>query len=79
MLPASLVWFRRDLRNTDHAALHHALLHSQRVYCVFVFDRAILDLLPQREDRRVEFILASLTELDQALRSQGGRSRWYLA
>jgi deoxyribodipyrimidine photo-lyase len=72
MLPASLVWFRRDLRNTDHAALHHALLHSQRVYCAFVFDRAILDPLSQREDRRVEFILASLAELDQALRSQGG-------
>ncbi|MEN9489780.1 MAG: hypothetical protein RJA63_229 [Pseudomonadota bacterium] len=72
MLPASLVWFRRDLRNTDHAALHHALLHSQRVYCAFVFDRAILDLLPQREDRRVEFILASLVELDQALHVQGG-------
>ena len=72
MLPASLVWFRRDLRNTDHAALHHALARSARVHCVFVFDRAILDPLPQRADRRVEFILASLVELDQALRGQGG-------
>ena len=24
-MPSALVWFRRDLRNFDHAALHHAL------------------------------------------------------
>ena len=62
-----LVWFRRDLRTDDHAALYHALKSCRQVHCVFVFDRAILDSLP-RADRRVEFIQASVVELDQSLR-----------
>ena len=70
-----LVWFRRDLRTDDHAALYHALKQCQRVYCVFVFDRDILDTLP-RADRRVEFIHASVVELDRDLgaltTSEGG-------
>ncbi len=68
---AALVWFRRDLRCDDHAALHRALGDHAQVYCAFVFDRAILDPLP-RADRRVEFILHALGELDAALRERGG-------
>jgi deoxyribodipyrimidine photo-lyase len=68
----ALVWFRRDLRNFDHAALHHALRDARRVYCAFVFDREILDALPTRSDRRVQFIHGSVTELDAALRAMGG-------
>ncbi len=70
-----LVWFRRDLRATDHAALHYALKHCRRVWCVFVFDRDILDPLLARglrTDRRVEFIRESLSELDAMLRRAGG-------
>lgn len=67
----SLVWFRRDLRTFDHAALYHALKQSRAVYCVFIFDKDILDGLP-RADRRVEFIHASLLELDRELRQMGG-------
>ena len=44
-LAAALVWFRRDLRCDDHAALYHALRNARRVWCAFVFDRAILDRL----------------------------------
>lgn len=33
----SLVWFRRDLRDYDRAALYHALNTSTQVYCVFIF------------------------------------------
>ncbi|MDZ4163373.1 MAG: deoxyribodipyrimidine photo-lyase, partial [Burkholderiales bacterium] len=40
-----LVWLRRDLRASDHAALAHALGHCRQVWCVFVFDRQILDPL----------------------------------
>ena len=65
-LDRALVWFRRDLRTHDHAALHHALRAARQVWCAFVFDRAILDPLPRR-DRRVEFIHASLLELDRQL------------
>jgi len=66
-MSAALVWFRRDLRCFDHAALYQALRAAERVHCAFVFDTDILDALPSRRDRRVEFIHASLLELDAAL------------
>ncbi len=65
-----LMWFRRDLRAEDNAALHHALKSCRQVWCVFVFDTDILDPLP-RADRRVEFIRESLVELDDRLRALG--------
>ncbi len=68
-----LVWFRRDLRVGDNAALSAALQRCAQVHCVFVFDRAILDELP-RADRRVEFIRESLFELDEALRAVAGKA-----
>ena len=70
-LNKSLVWFRRDLRAFDHAALHHALTSSNVVYCAFIFDEEILAPLPL-DDRRVGFIHASLAELDAELRQLGG-------
>jgi deoxyribodipyrimidine photo-lyase len=66
MIECALVWFRRDLRVQDHAALYHALRQARRVWCVFVFDRDILEPLP-RADRRVEFIRDSLVDLDGQL------------
>ena len=63
-----LMWFRRDLRLQDNAALHHALKTCKRVHCLFVFDREILDKLP-RADRRVEFIRESMVELDAHIRA----------
>lgn len=68
----SLVWFRRDLRDYDHAALYHALKQSRAVVCAFVFDREILDALPDPADRRVGFIHAAVAELQQALAAKGG-------
>jgi deoxyribodipyrimidine photo-lyase len=70
-MSTALVWFRRDLRDHDHAALYHALKSHSQVHCVFVFDTTILDPLP-RVDRRVEFILRALEELDAGLREMGG-------
>jgi len=62
-----LMWFRRDLRVSDNAALCLALQFCRTVHCVFVLDTEILDPLPRR-DRRVEFIRDSLCELDADLR-----------
>lgn len=70
-LDHALVWFRRDLRLDDQAALYYALRQARRVFCVFVLDTAILDALP-RADRRVQFILQALRLLDAQLRAQGG-------
>lgn len=68
----ALVWFRRDLRDYDHAALSQALTQAGQVYCVFVFDTDILDGLQDKADRRVEFIWESVCELKEALRDRGG-------
>jgi len=71
---AGLMWFRRDLRAFDNAALHHALTQCKQVHCVFVFDTDILGTLP-KADRRVEFIRESLVALDadlQALSTKEG-------
>lgn len=68
----ALVWFHRDLRDHDHAALSTALAAAQEVFCAFVFDTQILDALPSKRDRRVHFIRESLLELDAALRRRGG-------
>ena len=65
-----LMWFRRDLRVEDNAALYHALKSCKQVYCAFVFDRDILDSLP-RVDRRVEFIRESVLSLDGQLQKLG--------
>src|SRR5450830_470185 len=72
---SALVWFRRDLRAFDHAALHHALVQAKQdgatVYCAFVHDTPILQDLPPG-DRRVAFIHASLAELAAELEGLGG-------
>ena len=69
------MWFRRDLRLADNAALYHCLKSARRVYAAFVFDRTILDELLAAglaADRRVDFIHRSLQELDAELRAHGG-------
>ncbi|MEW6695017.1 Deoxyribodipyrimidine photo-lyase [Tepidimonas thermarum] len=71
---AGLMWFRRDVRSEDNAALYHALKQCRRVWCAFVFDSAILEPLRARglhADRRVEFIHESLIDLDEQLRALG--------
>ena len=75
-LDTALVWFRRDLRAGDHAALYHALRDARRVWCAFVFDRDILDPLLQtgpKTDRRVEFIHESVVALNADLHALAAR------
>ncbi len=63
------MWFRRDLRLTDNAALYHALKSGKPVIPIFIFDRDILDKLENKADKRVEFIHAALTEMQQTLQA----------
>ena len=70
----ALVWIRRDLRCNDHAALYYALRRFKQVYCAFVFDTDILHALPSKQDRRVEFIHASVVQLHEQLRTLGEQS-----
>jgi deoxyribodipyrimidine photo-lyase len=73
LFASGLVWFRRDLRAHDQAALYHALRQCKQVHAAFVFDTDILAPLP-REDRRVEFIHESLQSLDAELRALAGHA-----
>ncbi len=63
----NIMWFRRDLRLEDNAALYHALKSEHPVIPVFVFDRLILDALPEKADRRVEFIHLQVAQLQKQL------------
>ncbi|WP_413291308.1 cryptochrome/photolyase family protein [Bdellovibrio sp. HCB337] len=64
-------WFRRDLRIDDNAGLYHALREGGSVLPVFIFDTDILDKLEDKDDRRVQFIYETLTELKSELRRLG--------
>ena len=67
----SVFWFRRDLRLEDNRGLHQALQGGRPVLPLFIFDQAILEALPDRRDRRVEFIHRCLAEIQQTLQGAG--------
>jgi deoxyribodipyrimidine photo-lyase len=71
----NIMWFRRDLRLTDNAALYHALKDTNPVLPIFIFDRNILDKLDNKSDRRVEFIHAALEEMQMQLKEMGSSLR----
>jgi deoxyribodipyrimidine photo-lyase len=61
----NIFWFRRDLRLEDNAALYHALEKGKPVLPIFIFDRAILDELENKNDSRVNFIHRSVISLQE--------------
>ena len=69
-MTTALLWFRRDLRLSDHPALTRAVLDFDRVVAVFVLDDAL------RHGRfasapREAFMLGCLRALDADLRERG--------
>lgn len=70
--PVTIFWFRRDLRLNDNAGLYHALKESGHpVIPLFIFDRNILDQLPDQDDARVTFIHQTLQHMNKELQSLG--------
>lgn len=67
----SVWWLRRDLRLKDNAAFYHALRENKKVLPVFIFDTVILDSLEDKADKRVEFIHATLNDLQEELKAIG--------
>lgn len=67
----NIIWFRRDLRLKDNAALYHALKAGVPVLPIFIFDTAILDQLQDRADKRVAFIHSAITEMQAELVAMG--------
>lgn len=72
-----VMWFRRDLRLSDNAALYYALRSGTPVLPIFIFDRNILDKLEDKNDRRVEFIHAAITEIQEQLLKMGSSMEVY--
>ena len=72
IMPAApaIVWFRRDLRVSDHTALHRAAATGAPVVPVFVFDPAILGA-KDTGSRRTAFLLESLKSLEGNLAHLG--------
>lgn len=67
-----IVWFRRDLRVHDHAALWHACQDAAQVIPLFILDPTHF---AGREvgSLRVQFLLECLADLDASLRRRGSR------
>ncbi len=70
--PATLVWFRRDLRVADHPALRAAVDAGPTV-CLFVIDTTLLRRRHHHAPPRLRFLRAGLEALDGELRSRGSR------
>ncbi|MFZ6801200.1 FAD-binding domain-containing protein [Undibacterium sp. Di24W] len=67
----SVVWFKRDLRLHDHAALCEAVSHGP-VLCLYVVEPGLWGQ-PDVARQHFEFILESLRDLYLALKQHGGR------
>jgi deoxyribodipyrimidine photo-lyase len=67
----NVFWFRRDLRLQDNAGLFQALKSGIPVLPVFIFDTAILNLLEDKKDKRVNFIYQNILRLQEELRLLG--------
>jgi deoxyribodipyrimidine photo-lyase len=63
----TLFWFRRDLRIEDNCGFYHALKGKNKVIPIFIFDKNILEKLPQ-QDARIELILIALGAIDIAMK-----------
>ncbi len=67
----SVVWFKRDLRLHDHAALSQAASQGP-VLCLYVVEPELW-AQPDAANQHYQFILESLRELYATLRQHGGR------
>ena len=66
-----LVWFKRDLRITDHSPLVAAAKRGQ-VICLYIYEPDLIGA-DDFSKRHLLFINDSLTELDRDLRRLGSR------
>jgi deoxyribodipyrimidine photo-lyase len=67
----SVVWFKRDLRVADHAALQAAAKRGP-VLCLYVIEPSVW-AQPDAAHQHYQFLLESLRDLDADLRRLGGQ------
>jgi len=71
---SGLMWFRRDPRVTDNAALCLALTACRRLHCVFVFDRDTLEALLRFGTVSIRQLVA--TALQRQIQGSRGAAVW---
>ncbi len=69
----NVFWFRRDLRLDDNVGFYNALKSDFPVLPIFIFDKEILDKLPE-DDARVTFIYEQLQKMRDELQDKVGSS-----
>ncbi len=67
----SIVWFKRDLRIQDHAALYHAARQGP-VLCIYVIEPSLW-AVQDVSQQHYQFLLESLRDLDNDLQLLGGK------
>lgn len=65
----TIFWFRRDLRLDDNVGFLEALKGDYPVLPIFIFDKEILDKLPE-DDARVTFIYNELQKMRDTLQAE---------
>ncbi|WP_100611331.1 cryptochrome/photolyase family protein [Confluentibacter lentus] len=65
----SIFWLRRDLRLHDNKGFFEALKNEENVLPIFIFDRHILESLPE-DDARVSFIFETLQTMRETLQNK---------
>lgn len=69
----TIFWFRRDLRLDDNVGFLEALKGDYPVLPIFIFDKEILDKLPE-DDARVTFIYNELQKMRDTLQAEQNSS-----
>ncbi|MBY9066476.1 deoxyribodipyrimidine photo-lyase [Hyphomonas sp. WL0036] len=67
-----VIWFKRDLRVHDHAALAAAAASGAPVLPLYIFEPGYW-ALPEHSRRQFDFIKEALEELDAALQARGAQ------
>ena len=73
MSTVNIFWFRRDLRLDDNVGFLEALKGEHPVLPIFIFDKEILNELPE-DDARVTFIFETLQKMRDELQEKHGSS-----
>ena len=71
--PLNIFWFRRDLRLDDNVGFYEALNSDLPVLPIFIFDKHILESLPE-DDARITFIFNTLQKMRSTLQDEQGSS-----
>lgn len=74
-LPSSqapvLVWFKRDLRLTDHAPLANAIAQQRPIIALYVYEPSLI-ADPHYDQRHWRFVWQSLEDMNRQLSAYGG-------